>query len=108
MNELEFTCPVCGGHYFGRDMGRDVAGRYVPLPTVRCHGDGSFKPWRECWRGVWPPPPEWRDRPNCVGWWVVTVGTQRYLWEVADADLAKLPDMLASSAYGPLPEDDHA
>lgn len=42
-----FTCPVCGGHYFGRT---EKDGKSI----VRCDGDGSDKPYRKCWRGVWP------------------------------------------------------
>lgn len=67
MPEHYFTCPKCGGHYFGRDTKNGE-----PLPTVRCHGpdgdgdawpDGRIKtraeivanPPRKCdWRGVWP------------------------------------------------------
>ena len=50
MTDHYFTCPECGGHYFGRDIGPD----HEPLPTVACHGDGSDQPYRKCWWGVWP------------------------------------------------------
>lgn len=48
-----FTCPKCGGHYFGRDAGI-LDGDVVALDTVRCHGDSSGGPRRCDWRGVWP------------------------------------------------------
>ena len=42
-----FTCPKCGGHYFGRDTELEN-GVIVCLPTVRCHTP-------KCeWRGMWP------------------------------------------------------
>lgn len=50
-----FTCPLCGSHYFGREVVGDENLGAVVLETVRCHGDSSGGP-RVCgWRGVWPP-----------------------------------------------------
>lgn len=52
-----FTCPKCGGHYFGRDITSGSDGRPVVLDTVHCNGSSSEMPHRACdWRGVWPPP----------------------------------------------------
>lgn len=31
-----FTCPECGGHYFGRDTSRDERGEIVIRETGRC------------------------------------------------------------------------
>lgn len=69
MNENHyFTCPKCGGHYFGRD----TADGGVMLATVQCHstteGKGIMaldewvaagKPKQKwCkWRGEWPVKP---------------------------------------------------
>lgn len=51
-----FTCPLCGSHYFGRDIASGPDGKPLVLDTVRCHGSSSEKPYRACsWRGVWPP-----------------------------------------------------
>lgn len=47
----QFTCPKCGSHYFGRDIGTKD-GVNVPLPTVRCHGrndDGRGCDWHDKW-----------------------------------------------------------
>lgn len=62
---LVFTCPFCGGHYFGRDVGSDEQGRPKPLPTVKCHGSSSEPgPYRACkWRGVWPKNPQQEPAP---------------------------------------------
>lgn len=64
MNEHYFTCPKCGGHYFGRDT---LNGEM--LDTVKCHNasDGqailALDDWlaagrprqKPCgWRGEWP------------------------------------------------------
>lgn len=46
MSEHSFTCPKCGGHYFGRNPQTNV---------VECHGDGSDKPYRKCWKGYYVP-----------------------------------------------------
>lgn len=42
----DFICPDCGGRYFGTDA------RFPGI--VECHAEGSDKPWRKCWRGLWP------------------------------------------------------
>lgn len=45
-----FTCPKCGGHYFGRDTGM-ANGQPAPQETVHCndqHQTGCK------WWGVWP------------------------------------------------------
>ena len=39
MSDATFSCPRCGGRYFGRDTERDAQGRIVVLATVRCHCD---------------------------------------------------------------------
>jgi hypothetical protein len=50
----EFTCPLCGSHYFGRDIASDG----TPLDTVRCHGDSSAGNRQCSWQGAWPPKPD--------------------------------------------------
>lgn len=51
----EFTCPKCGGHYFGRDTKAGDDGKVVVLDTVHCNGNSSGKPFLNCdWTGVWP------------------------------------------------------
>lgn len=52
----DFTCPKCGGHYFGRDTINGVA-----LPLVRCHGQSSSGKEACDWRGEWP---RWNDMDN--------------------------------------------
>lgn len=43
--EYFFTCPICGGHFFGRDPDTFLA---------RCHGSSSVKPYRKCdWEWEW-------------------------------------------------------
>ena len=79
----DFTCPICGSPYFGRDTARGPDGKAVLLATVRCHGEvnrhvcstcdgtgmvkGTTGGWLECplcqgrgnrgkpcgWRGEW-------------------------------------------------------
>lgn len=45
-----FTCPQCGGHYFGRDT-VDAMGTTLVLDTVRCHDQNKAG----CdWHGEWP------------------------------------------------------
>lgn len=69
----EFTCPKCGGHYFGRNGKTDSNGMLILEDEVTCHSmaDGSACcmipesiEYRRrnglttelCkWRGVWPP-----------------------------------------------------
>lgn len=65
MSEHYFKCPKCGGHYFGRDVGKDLG----LLDTVQCHNadDGTgmdavidrivakFPRQKACgWKGEWP------------------------------------------------------
>ncbi len=58
---MDFTCPRCGSHFFGRDTAETDGGEIVVLDTVRCHGDGCR------WRGVWNDPLEEKARrPVCV------------------------------------------
>ena len=48
----KFTCPKCGGKYFGFEH-TEKDGRRVRLRTVHC-----FTP--DCnWRGMWPKKPGW-------------------------------------------------
>ena len=48
-----FTCPDCGGHYFGRDVVAGPDGKPFALNTVRCHADSSNSDRRCDWHGVW-------------------------------------------------------
>lgn len=56
-----FTCPVCGGHSFGRVCKRNADGIIEPTDIVECHGKilPEMEPWSvhkrvPCkWRGVW-------------------------------------------------------
>lgn len=56
-----FTCPNCGGHYFGRDVVGGSRQNPIVLETVRCQSDrrssdGDDGTVDRCdWRGVWPP-----------------------------------------------------
>jgi len=45
-----FTCPLCGGRYFGRETHKDENGVVNVTSVVACHDEHSVG----CsWRGVW-------------------------------------------------------
>lgn len=69
-----FVCPECGGQYFGADAATGI---------VTCHGDGSNKPYRKCWRGRY----DWRKKEE-----LIPIGIKRLEhWLIAFLDRDQAP-----------------